>query len=393
MYNFKPFTPIGVTNWRNHNQLFGIKPNDKLSHIFLLGKSGTGKSHLLINMACDDIYKGQGLCVLDPHADTVKAILHRIPESRRKDLIYFDATNTSALPGFNPLANVPEHQRQLVASEMITTFKKLFLDSWGHRIEYVMRHALVTLLQYPGATLLDINALLTDKSFRANVLRTIENSYIRSFWETEYDSQSASTQAGVILPILNKIGVLLANDTLRGIFGQPNGISFEQCMNEGKVVLCNLSKGEVGEDVATVLGSFITTAIQNAAMRRASIQESQRKPFYLYIDEAQNFVSTSFATMLPQVRKFGLGLFLANQHLSQLDTETKSAILANFGSLIVFRIGLEDAKVMEREFYPVFTYDDFISLPKYHIYIKLLIDGAESKGFSAVTIVKFPYSV
>jgi hypothetical protein len=386
MYDLKQFTPIGITNWRNHNRLFGIKPTDRLSHIFVLGKSGTGKSHLIINMALDDIYKSQGICVLDPHADTVKAILLRVPEHRKDDLIYFDATNHAALPAFNPLSNVPEHQRQLVASEMITTFKKLFLDTWGSRMEYILRHTLITLLDYPGATLLDINALLTDKSFRANVLQAIGNPYVLSFWETEYDLYSASTQASTILPILNKVGVLLANDTLRGIFGRPNGISFEECMNEGKVVLCNLSKGEIGEDAATVLGSFITTAIQNAAMRRASIPQAQRKAFYLYIDEAQNFVSASFATMLPQVRKFGLGLFLANQHLGQLDNETKSAILANFGSLVVFRIGLEDAKVMEKEFYPVFTYDDFISLPKYHIYVKLMIDGAESKGFSAVTV-------
>jgi hypothetical protein len=389
MQDLKPFTPIGITNWRNHNRLFGIKPTDRLSHIFVLGKSGTGKSHLIINMALDDIYKAQGVCVLDPHADTVKAILRRFPDHRKDDLVYFDATNNAALPAFNPLSNVPEHQRQLVASEMITTFKKLFLDAWGSRMEYILRHTLITLLDYPGATLLDINALLTDKSFRTNVLQAIRNPCILSFWETEYDLYSASTQASTILPILNKVGVLLANDTLRGIFGQPNGISFEQCMNEGKVILCNLSKGEIGEDAATVLGSFITTAIQNAAMRRASIPEAQRNAFYLYIDEAQNFVSTSFATMLPQVRKFGLGLLLANQHLSQLDSETKSAILANFGSLIVFRIGLEDAKVMEKEFYPVFTYDDFISLPKYHIYVKLMIDGAESKGFSAVTVECF----
>jgi type IV secretory pathway TraG/TraD family ATPase VirD4 len=389
MQELKPFTPIGVTNWRNHNKLFGIKPTDRLSHIFLLGKSGTGKSNLIINMVLDDVIKNQGICLLDPHADTARAILRRIPDHRKQDLVYFDATNANALPAFNPLAHVPESQRQLVASEMISTFKRLFPDAFGSRMEYILRFAIATLLEHPGSTLLDINALLTDKSFRADVLKSVRNPYVLSFWQTDYDLYPASSQASAILPILNKIGVLLANDTLRGIFGQASGISFEECMNEGKVVLCNLSKGEVGEDVATVLGSFITTAIQNAAMRRASMPESRRKAFYLYIDEAQNFVSTSFATMLPQVRKFGVGLLLANQHLSQLDAETKSAILANFGSLIVFRIGLEDAKVMEKDFYPVFTYDDFISLPKYHIYVKLMIDGAESKGFSAITIESY----
>jgi hypothetical protein len=386
MYDLKPFTPIGKTNWRNHNQLFGIKPADRLHHIWVLGKTGMGKSHLLINMALDDIYKDQGVCVIDPHADTVRAIVRAIPVHRKADVVLFNAANINALPAFNPLSNVPEHQRQLVASEMISVFKRLFLDAWGSKMEYILRFAILTLLEYPHGTLLDINKLLVDKAFRTTVLQTISNPYINSFWEKEYELYSASTLATTIMPILNKVGVLLANDTLRGIFGQQGGISFEQCMNDGKIVLCNLSKGVIGEDVAIVLGSFITTSIQVAAMRRAVLPIEKRKPFYVYIDEAQNFVSSSFATMLPQVRKFGIGLFLANQHLDQLEPDTRSAILANFGTIIVFRIGLEDAKIMEKQFYPVFTFDDFTSLPRYHIYLKLLIDGTESKGFSAVTV-------
>ncbi|MEO7214967.1 type IV secretion system DNA-binding domain-containing protein [Mucilaginibacter sp.] len=381
-----PFTPIGQTNWRNHNRIFGIKPTDRLYHIFCLGKTGMGKSHLLVNMAVDDMHKGYGICVLDPHSDTVEAVHRKVPEHRKQDVIYFDATNRADLPAFNPLAGVPEHQRQLVASEMITTFKRLFSDAWGSKLEYVLRFAIASLLEYPNATLLDISTLLTDSAFRAQVLQHVQNPYTKSFWVNEYSQYSASMQASTVQPILNKVGVLLANDTLRGIFGQRQGISFEHCMNGQKIVLVNLSKGEVGEDVATVLGSFIITSIQNAAMRRASIPITERRRFYVFIDEAQHFVSTSFAAMLPQVRKFGLGLFLANQHLDQLEPDTRSAILANFGTLIVFRVGLEDAKVMEKQFYPVFTYDDFISLPKYHIYLKLLIDGAESKGFSAVTM-------
>jgi type IV secretory pathway TraG/TraD family ATPase VirD4 len=389
MYDLKPFTPIGKTNWRNHNQLFGIKPADRLHHIYCLGKTGSGKSHLLINMALDDIYKAQGVCVLDPHSDTITALLARIPEHRKKDVIYFNATDLNALPGFNPLHGVPEHQRQLVASEMITTFKKLFLESWGNKLEYILRFALITLLQYPEATLLDITPLLTDVSFRSKVLQYVQDPFVKSFWEKEYNLYSASAQASSILPILNKIGVLLASDTLRGIFGQQQSISFEQCMNEKKILLCNLSKGVIGEDVSTVLGSFIITSLQMSAMRRATIPVADRTPFYVFVDETQNFVSTSFASMLPQVRKYGLALFLTNQHLDQLEPETRNAILANFGTLITFRIGLEDAKIMAKEFYRVFTYDDFISLPKYHIYIKLLIDGTESKGFSAVTVENF----
>lgn len=389
MYELKPFTPIAKTNFRNHNQLFGIKPADRLHHIYCLGKTGMGKSHLLINMALDDIIKNKGVCVLDPHSDTVTAILNRIPEYRKKDVVYFDATNKAAMPAFNPLYNIAEDQRQLVASEIIATFKKLFLESWGNKLEYILRFAILTLLSYPGATLLDINALLLDKDFRAKVLGHINDEYIINFWVREYNLYNASTQASTILPILNKIGVLIANDTLRGIFGQNESISIEQCMAENKVVLCNLSKGVIGDDVSTALGSFLITIIQATAMRRAVLPVHERKPFYLYIDEAHSFISTTFATMLSQIRKFGVGLFLTHQYLDQLEPETKSAVLGNVGTIICFRLGLPDAKTMEKEFYPVFSYDDFTSLPKYNIYLKLLIDGTESKGFSAVTLANF----
>jgi DNA helicase HerA-like ATPase len=389
MYELKSFTPIAKTNFRDHNRLFGIKPADRLHHIYCLGKTGMGKSHLLLNMALDDIYKGYGVCVLDPHSDTVVGILNRIPEHRKKDVVYFDATNKSTLPAFNPLHNVAEDQRQLVASEIVTTFKRLFLDAWGSKLEYVLRFAILTLLSYPGATLLDINVLLLDKDFRKKVLEQVYDQYIISFWEKEYDLYSASTQASTILPILNKIGVLIANDTLRGIFGQQQNISIEQCMNENKIVLCNLSKGVIGEDVSTVLGSFLITIIQATAMRRATLPVHERIPFYLFIDEAHSFISTTFATMLSQVRKFGVGLFLTHQYLDQLEPETRSAILGNVGTIICFCLGLTDAKTMEKEFYPVFTYDDFASLPKYYIYLKLMIDGTESKGFSAVALNSF----
>jgi type IV secretory pathway TraG/TraD family ATPase VirD4 len=344
MYPLKSFTPIGKTNWRNHNQLFGIKPADRLHHIYCLGKTGMGKSHLLINMALDDMHKGNGICVLDPHGDTVEALLRRIPENRKNDVVYFNATDRQALPAFNPLYNVPEAQRQLVASEMITTFQKLFPDAWGSKMERTLRMAILTILDDPQGSLLDITALLTNIEFRIEVLQHTTNPYILAYWKTEYNLYSPATQATAILPIINKIGVLLEQDILRGIFGQQQSISFEDCMNGGKIVLCNLSKGIIGEDVSTVLGSFIITNIQNAAMRRATLATDKRKPFYLFIDEMQNFVSTSFASLLPQVRKYGLGLFLTNQHLDQLDPDTRNAILGNVGSLISFRVGLPDAK-------------------------------------------------
>jgi type IV secretory pathway TraG/TraD family ATPase VirD4 len=389
MYPFKPFTPIARTNWRNDNRVFGIKPPDRLRHIYVLGKTGTGKSTLLINMALDDIYKGHGLCVIDPHSDTVDAIVKNIPGHRQKDLVYFNATDFNSLPPFNPLHRVPEHQRQLVASEMITTFKKLFENSWGSKMEYILRFCILTLLEYPRASLLDVSQLLLDKEFRAKVLKHTQNPHILTFWQSEFEKFTQSVQTTAILPILNKIGVLLANDTLRGIFGQQRTISIERCMSGNKILLCNLSKGVIGEDVSTILGSFVTTTVQTVAMRRASLPVEMRPPFYLYIDEAHTFLSATFATMLSEVRKFGVGLFLTHQYLDQLVPEVRSSILGNIGTLICFRLGLSDAKVMAQEFYPTFKQDDFVALPKYHIYLKLLIDGTESKGFSATTVETF----
>lgn len=386
MQELKPFTPIGRTNWRDHNQLFGIKPGDRLHGIYCVGATGMGKSHLLMNMALDDVHKGNAVCVIDPHADTITALLNRIPGHRRKDVVYFDATNTNSLPAFNPLHDVPEHLRQLVASEMITVFRRLFEDAWGSKMEHILRFSILTLLHAPNSTLLDINALLTDKAFRASVLQHISDPHVHAFWEQEYGLYSASAQAANILPILNKVGVLLANDTLRGIFGQRESISISECMNNNKILLVNLSRGEIGDDVCTVLGSFLFMGIQAAAMRRATLPVHERRPFYLFVDEAHSFISASFATMLSQVRKFGVGVFLANQYLDQFESNIRNAILNSVGTLIVFRLGLSDAKMMEKEFYPVFSYDDFVSLPRYHIYVKLLIDGTQSRGFSAVTV-------
>jgi type IV secretory pathway TraG/TraD family ATPase VirD4 len=337
-------------------------------------------------MALDDIYKGHGICVIDPHADTVKALIKKIPEHRKDDVIYFDATNCSGLPTYNPLHNIPEQQRQLVASELVLIFKKLFHESWGNKLEYILRFSILTLLDYPSATLLDIHALLVDTEFRNKVLEHVKNPYTISFWNTEYALYTPSVQASTISPILNKIGVFLANDTLRGIVGQQTSISIEQCMNENKILLCNLSKGEIGDDISAILGSFLTTSIQTTAMRRASLPTHERIPFYMYIDEAHSFLSSSFATMLSEVRKYGIGLFLTHQHLEQLESDVRDAIMGNVGTIICFRLGLNDAKVMEKEFYPVFDFEDFINLPRYKIYIKLLIDGETKRGFSAETI-------
>lgn len=382
----KPFTPIGITNWRDTNKVFGIKAQDRLQHIYAIGKTGVGKSTLLYNMALDDIHKGHGVAVLDPHGDIAEKLMATIPEHRKHDVIYFDANDTAHRTGFNPLSHVEPEQRHIVASEVVLMFKKIWGDTWGARLEYILRFAVLTLLEYPAATLLDIQPLLLDVAYRNLILHYTDNAYIRSFWHNEFDKYPPTFKTEVIMPILNKTGVFIASETLRDIVGQQYGIELDEIMNKGKILICNLSKGLIGEDVSQILGSLLTTGLQMAAMQRAAMPEAARTPFYIFIDEAHSFINTSFSTMLSEVRKYGIGLFLTHQYLEQLPEEVRKAILGNVGTIICFRLGTADAKVMAEEFYPVFKQDDFINLPKYCMYLKLLIDGTGSKPFSAKAI-------
>jgi hypothetical protein len=343
-----------------------------------------GKTTLLLNMAIDDIHKGYGVCLIEPHGDASIKLLQAIPEHRKKDVIYFNPADDAHRTGFNPLLDVPEESRHLVASEIVLAFKKIWGDSWGPRLEYILRFSILTLLDYPIATLLDIQPLLLDQAFRNMVLLYTDNPAILSFWHNEYDKYTNSFRTEAIVPILNKAGVFTANRILRDTVGQQESISLDDIMNKGKILICNLSKGRIGEDVSQILGSLLTTSIQTAAMRRAMIPEEDRKPFMVYIDECHSFITTSFATMLSEVRKYKIGLFLTHQYLEQLPEEVRSGILGNVGTIICFRLGTQDAKVMAEEFYPTFKIDDFISLPKFNVYLKLLIDGVGGNGFSAI---------
>ena len=384
----QPFTPIGITNWRNTNKVFGILPKDRLQHVYAIGKSGVGKSTLLFNMAYDDIKKGHGIAVLDPHGDVAEKLINVIPEHRKADIIYFDATAQAHRTGFNPFANVPSEQRHVVASEIVMMFKRIWGDTWGARLEYILRFAVLTLLDYPTATLLDIQPLLLDRTFRNLVLHYTDNQYILSFWHNEYNNYPATLKAEAIMPILNKTGVFAASETLRDIVGQQYGINLDEIINGQKILICNLSKGLIGEDISQILGSLLTTGLQMAAMRRAYISEDQRKPFYIFIDEVHSFISTSFITMLSEVRKYAVGLFLTHQYLEQLPKDLQKAILGNAGTIICFRLGAEDARVMAEEFYPIFKQDDFINLPRHCMYLKLLIDGSGTKPFSANALLQ-----
>ena len=379
----KPFTPIGYTNFRNSDKLFGIKLQDRFSHIYAIGKTGVGKTTLLLNMAIDDIHKGYGLALIEPHGDACLKLLQNIPEHRKVDVIYFNATDPAHRTGFNPLHNIPTSERHLVASELVLAFKKIWGDSWGPRLEYILRYTILTLLEYPTATLLDVQPLLLDHAFRNLVLQYTDNMAILSFWHNEFEKYPATLKAESIMPILNKAGVFSANAILKEIVGQQESISIEEIMNSGKILICNLSKGIIGEDVSQILGSLLTTSIQMAAMRRARLSETERRPFMVYIDECHSFITTSFATMLSEVRKYKIGLFLTHQYLDQLPEEVCNAILGNIGSIICFRLGTADAKVMSEELFPVIKQEDLMNLPRFNMYLKLLIDGIASKAFSA----------
>ena len=379
-------TPIGVTNYRNPVQFY-IKDQDRLGHIYAIGKTGVGKSTLLENMAISDIQKGKGVCIIDPHGDIAEDILHHIPEDRINDVIYFNPADIKHSIAFNPLRSIhPDHQH-LVASGLISTFKKIWEQSWGPRMEYILRFALLTLLEYRHATLLDIQPLLTDIPFRNHVLTRVKNPHIIAFWRTEFEKYPPALKAEAIAPILNKIGLFRASIPLRNIVGQKiSSFTFQDVMDNGKIFIANLSKGKLGEDTTALLGSILVTNIQLSALYRAIQKEEERRPFYLYVDEMHSFITNSFADILAEARKYKLGLFLAHQYIEQLQEPIRAAIFGNVGTMISFRVGATDAEYLEKEFHPIFTKTDFVNLPRYSMYLKLMIDGATSQPFSADTL-------
>ncbi len=380
-------TYIGKTNWRNSDQHFGIRDKDRLSHIYAIGKSGTGKSTLLLNMAISDIERGNGICVLDPHADLVQTLLNFIPKSRISDVIYFNAADTEYSIAFNPLHDIEPSAYNIVCSSLISTCKKIWAESWGPRLEHILRFSILSLLHYHKSTLLDVSRLLTDAYFRNHVLLHVTDTAVREFWKNEFDKYTPQLRAEAISPILNKIGLLIASEPLRYILGQhESSFSMEEVMNSRKILICNLAKGVIGEEASSFLGSMILSAIQTAALGRAFSDSNKRVPYYVYADESQSFLTMAVCDILAECRKYGLSLFLANQYIEQLHEKVRTAIFGNVGTLISFRVGAVDAKYMAEEFFPTFKQDDFVNLPKYAMYLKLMIDGGTSRPFSAVSL-------
>src|SRR5213593_2322979 len=381
-----PITVIGQTDFRDHRKIFGIRKADRRAHCYLIGKTGTGKSTLLENLARQDIRAGHGLTLLDPHGDLVERLVEAVPEPRKPDCIYFNVPDVAHPLGFNPLESVAPIRRPLAASGLLEVFKKIWMDSWGPRLEHILRNALLALLDQPEATLEGVLRLLDDRAFRRNAMANVANAAVRDFWLREYESYPARFRVEAIAPIQNKVGAFLTNPILRNIVTQPkSAFELRRVMDEGKILLVNLAKGRIGEDVAALLGAMLVSRLGLAALSRTDTPEENRRDFFVYLDEFQSFTTLSLANMLSELRKYRVGMILAHQYLSQLDLQVRDAILGNVGTMIAFRLGLADAEILENEFRPEISAVDLIGLPNYHVYVKLMIDGVVSRTFSART--------
>lgn len=383
MENINPdITYFGLTTYRNQLKRFGIKQADRLMHTYMIGKTGTGKSTLIETMIMQDIQVGRGCCLLDPHGDLVDKVVKSIPENRKEDLIYFNIPDVSLKLKYNPFKKVSYEKRSLVASGILDVFSKLWDSAWGVKLEHILRHAILTLLDQPKATIADIVEILLNKDFRTEALKHVKSESVKKFWKREFKEYHKYD----LLPVLNKIGGMLVHPVIkRVLIDNPDEVSLRKAMDEKKIVLVNLSKGHVGADVSHILGALFITSIASASFSRVDTEEDKRIPFIVYVDEFHNFTTLSLIGMFSELRKFKVGMTMAHQYMAQLDPDIKSAVLGNVGTIISFRIGTEDATVMAKEMYPEFDVEDFINLPNYKIYLKLMIDGKPSRPFSAVT--------
>jgi hypothetical protein len=385
--NSSRVTHFARTDARNDRRVFGIKQSDRLSHTYIIGKTGTGKSTLLERLILSDIEAGEGLVLVDPHGDLVERIVARTPEHRKGDVIFLDVPSAGQPYGYNPLKRVAPDKRPLAASGLLEVFEKMWPEAWGVRMEHIFRNALLALLDQPQASLPDILRLFSDKPFRKEVVRNIKNPQVRKFWEHEYEKYTDRMRADGIAPIQNKIGAFLANPTLYRILTAPEKpINVRRIMDEGKILLVNLAKGQIGEDASSLLGGLLVTTIGLAAFSRQETDAGSRRPFYCYLDEFQNFTTLSMANMFSELRKYRVGMIVVHQYLYQLDPAVQYAVLGNTGTLISFRLGPKDANFIGLEFQEKFTPLDLMNLPNYRIYLKLMIDGTPSIPFSAGTL-------
>lgn len=380
-------TMLGKTNYRSEQIEFGIKKEDKFRHMYVVWKTGTWKSTFLSNMIRSDIQAGNGLCLLDPHGDLVDVVLEHIPKNRINDVILFDVADTDFPIWFNLLQAQNDDEKNRIVSGVVSTFYKLFEHSWGPRLEYILRNVVFTVIEYPNATLMHILRILVDKEFRTELCEHVTDPVVKRFWDHEFNKRNDKQREDAIWPITNKIWQFLSSKVVRNIFWQPNTkLNVRNAMDEWKIILVNLSKWKIGEDNATMIGSLLVTKIQIDAMSRADIPMEQRKDFYLYIDEFQNFATKAFATILSEARKYKLSLIVANQFTAQLDEDIRAAIFGNVGSIMAFTLGKDDAEIISGQYKNIISSNDLISLPMFNAYLKLMVDGINSDPFSMRTM-------
>ncbi|MBX4200600.1 type IV secretion system DNA-binding domain-containing protein [Candidatus Parcubacteria bacterium] len=380
-------TYFGLTSFRNEKKKFGIKQDDRRRHFYTIGKTGMGKSNLMENMAIQDIQNGHGIAYVDPHGEGAEKLLDFIPEHRIKDVIFLNPADLDFPIAFNVMEKVEFKYRHLVAGGLMGVFKKVWPDVWSARMEYILNNAILALLEYPESTLLGVNRMLADPEYRKKVVDMVQDPIVKAFWVTEYARYTQRYEIEATAAIQNKVGQFVSNALIRNIIGQTeSSINMRNIMDEQKILILDLSKGRIGEDNSRLLGALLITKIQLAAMSRVDIPEAERKDFYLYVDEFQNFATESFASILSEARKYRLCLIMGHQYITQMDEIVRDAVFGNVGTLAVFRVGAEDAEFLEREFTPEFTAEDLVNLGKYNIYLKLMIDGVASHPFSAQTL-------
>lgn len=394
MHEEDKVTYFAETDARNKRIRFGIKNKDRTRHIYAIGKTGMGKSTLLENLAIQDIQNGEGFAFIDPHGKTADLLLEYIPEHRKKDVIYFAPFDLDYPIAFNVLEDVGPEKRHLVANGLMSAFKKIWVDAWSARMEYILSNIMLALLEYPGSSLLGVNRMLADKDFRNAVVENITDPSVKSFWVDEYAKYTEKFAADAAPAIQNKVGQFVANPLVRNIIGQAkSSFDIREVMDNKKILIINLSKGRVGEANANLLGSMLITKIYLAAMSRADLREDELKKvpqFYLYVDEFQSFANESFADILSEARKYKLNLTIAHQYIEQMTDEVRAAVFGNVGTMITFRVGAHDGSVFEKEYAPEFTAEDLVNLQQYQMYLKLMIDGVTSRPFSAIGMAPIP---
>lgn len=383
----KDITYFGVTNFRNQRKRFGIKRDDRRRHFYVIGKTGMGKTAMMENMAIQDIIRGDGVGFVDPHGEASQRVLSFVPRERINDVIYFNPAESNYPIGFNVMESVDEEYRHLVASGLMGVFKKIWPDVWSARMEYILNNTILALLESPNSTLLGINRMMADAEYRKKVVEKVSDPVVKSFWINEFGRYSEQYAIEATAAVQNKVGQFIATPLIRNIVGQvKSSIDMRDVMDNRKILVMNLSKGKIGEDNSLLLGGLLITKLQLAAMSRVNIPEKERKDFFLYIDEFQSFATKSFVTILSEARKYRLSLILGHQYVAQMEEEVADAVFGNVGTIVSFRVGSEDAEFLEKEFAPDIKVEDIINLPKYHIYVKLMIDGVAGRPFSATTI-------